>query len=1585
MSFLAPKVDSPVTNRTTQARLSTYREAEPLPFGNGFFRVAPKWITDRFNDHWSNGSQTGQAFCSAAGLLVHGPIDYVRCIFRAGTCVALVDLQRSDNPADPNYWYGSFEFGGSDPQVGVMNKGRIYWGRENQPADAWLRTMTGQQHPPYRGQAYVVLERVHCGQIQAKSQARPALPQIEFSIVRLVSPTVPAGLRLPASLGANKFLGVNPVSALYDVLTHRRGGLGVTLLDDADWLAKAEGLETGTKKAGGVYGADTYIAPLHTGSSEAEQVAADYLSYFDGFIYTAGGKLRLDWFPNDGTVPEELPEISHHDQVQVLELRTDALAEAPTQVVVSCLQGFHSGDDLTEAAETAQVPFVRELTGGETRVKKIERPWFISRDIAAGYAQRYAASLTVPAQEGRFRVRQSRAVRLDGTPLRPGDLCRLNWPDLSLLLVVRITERTDRGPMAEIRWQRERGVSPLPYQPAVDPREAYVLPDPATPAADDWTIAEAPPGMRDRAVIPLVRRVQDTVSNALLHLDDDGDWGAGATELATLAFAARASLAADATAGASTIDVAGTDLDLSPVLGSGATGPEQLDDTLVAICGSEWLSIGSVTSIAADTYRLGVLRGRWATTAAAHSLGDHVWIARRAELAVLAHAIFTPLATRYFKIQLQHTLATGAMSAAKSVTFRSGAPGAPSGLSASSTVVQAIFLQWTNDDDTDIVATEIFESATTTQPASPAFSVSGNAFTRGGFAGGETRYYWARHRDSAGNVSTPVGPVSGTALSPSAGTEGPPGVHGSITHDNTLAWAKGANGGSWSPADNTTQITCQFIQGGVVLGTRTLLVTLNTTAGTLSTSGASGAGISEVVAGGGSPALAITFTHAATGATAGVIVMAIRGGDQGQGGVTGGLTHNNTLTWIKAPDGGAWAPNTSGTTLTATFYRDGAAIATRTLAVTFSAGALSATGDAGVDGIAAAVAGSGTAALTVTFTHSASGARVIAQLAATQGGSTGGTGSTGDRAVLIYRRLGSVPATPTGDNPAGWTESVPAGTDPLWVSAGRKTAAGALVGSWSAPVRMPGTATFFQDKDTVTTSILLAGDMCYDSTEANRVYRWSGSAWVDVQKVLQLADFGTGFRPVEVVGALPAAGQAGRMVYLTTDAKLYRDTGAAWTRAVDGADLVADSVTAGKIAAGQINSTHVGTNLLVANSANIGSLVVNDGHIANLSVGKLTAGTISGKEFVLANSGASAAALRSSAATAFATGAGLWAGVDGDGVAKLRVGDPTGTRLAYDGTNLEVIGGTVRVGSGVGILSIDPTSGLVYGYGQNNRLQLYTTDQTGTGGINAVNLSLFGTAAGAGVNVAGLGVFASSLLDTGASLILKRYNFTSGAHQRTANYTPSTVHLTTAGVASWYAKMVMPDLSGPYLEVSNDAGVVKLFSSQLLFGASAASFDVNLYRETADWLRTDDNFRVAGAVRADSGVQSYGPIRANISNTAVQGLKIEGGTTGSGGGVELEFAPAVGSSANWKVGAVGTGHAWGATMYFYHVGSGLRALQLMSDGAVRIGGALQKLDGTVLLSGVRGSAIPDPSADLGSLQGCCIAILNVLRNQLINT
>lgn len=115
---------------------------------------------------------------------------------------------------------------------------------------------------------------------------------------------------------------------------------------------------------------------------------------------------------------------------------------------------------------------------------------------------------------------------------------------------------------------------------------------------------------------------------------------------------------------------------------------------------------------------------------------------------------------------------------------------------------------------------------------------------------------------------------------------------------------------------------------------------------------------------------------------------------------------------------------------------------------------------------------------------------------------------------------------------------------------------------------------------------------------------------------LDITKFASGITPVEIVAALPAAGSQGRTVFLTTDNKLYRDTGVAWTAAVPTVDLsgtidAETQVTAGSIKALNIAAGAITAGKLDANSVTAGTIAAGAVNTGELAAGAVTAGKIS--------------------------------------------------------------------------------------------------------------------------------------------------------------------------------------------------------------------------------------------------------------------------------------------------------------------------------------------------------------------------------------
>lgn len=140
---------------------------------------------------------------------------------------------------------------------------------------------------------------------------------------------------------------------------------------------------------------------------------------------------------------------------------------------------------------------------------------------------------------------------------------------------------------------------------------------------------------------------------------------------------------------------------------------------------------------------------------------------------------------------------------------------------------------------------------------------------------------------------------------------------------------------------------------------------------------------------------------------------------------------------------------------------------------------------------------------------------------------------------------------------------------------------------------------------------------------------------------------------LDVVATLPATAAEGKVVYLTTDKKLYRYDAdlPGWVTWVDGDDILAASITAGKI------------------------------NVTELSAISASMGTITAGNLTIDNSG-----FIRGGSTGYLTGAGFWMGYH-SGAYKFHMGDPSGRYMAWTGTDLVIQGTQFSLVGGVATFS----------------------------------------------------------------------------------------------------------------------------------------------------------------------------------------------------------------------------------------------------------------------------------------------------------
>ena len=115
-------------------------------------------------------------------------------------------------------------------------------------------------------------------------------------------------------------------------------------------------------------------------------------------------------------------------------------------------------------------------------------------------------------------------------------------------------------------------------------------------------------------------------------------------------------------------------------------------------------------------------------------------------------------------------------------------------------------------------------------------------------------------------------------------TDGIDTIVGSVESDKPLVYVKDKNSGSWSTT-GPSSLTAKFYRSGSFLGEKTATVVLNSTAGTLSSTG----GTDITVSGNNSSSITITFTQQDGGDSFSVseTVYAVQGGDKGDKGDKG--------------------------------------------------------------------------------------------------------------------------------------------------------------------------------------------------------------------------------------------------------------------------------------------------------------------------------------------------------------------------------------------------------------------------------------------------------------------------------------------------------------------------------------------------------------------------------------------------------------------------------------------------------------------------------------------------------------------------
>jgi hypothetical protein len=135
-------------------------------------------------------------------------------------------------------------------------------------------------------------------------------------------------------------------------------------------------------------------------------------------------------------------------------------------------------------------------------------------------------------------------------------------------------------------------------------------------------------------------------------------------------------------------------------------------------------------------------------------------------------------------------------------------------------------------------------------------------------------------------------------------------------------------------------------------------------------------------------------------------------------------------------------------------------------------------------------------------------------------------------------------------------------------------------------------------------------------TTDGKLYRLVDGAWTaavntdDIEGTLGENLFSDTLRPIERVGSLPSTDLTqGRVVLLTTDNKLYRYTGNAWTAAVPATDLTGQ-ITGTQISDNAITTTKISANAITASEISAGAITTAKLSASAVSADKIAANAV---------------------------------------------------------------------------------------------------------------------------------------------------------------------------------------------------------------------------------------------------------------------------------------------------------------------------------------------------------------------------------------
>lgn len=310
-------------------------------------------------------------------------------------------------------------FGGYKSGGGWSGSFTYYPGTFTQGVDSYVEGQVGAGNVPgYRGLAHIVFANNNIGE---SAQLR----KISFVLSRY---TNAIGAPNSGRVGPDD---VNPMEALYQIMTDKWSGLGIDAgnIDLASFQAAATTL----------FNEGNGCSVLVTAATSGDNLIKEILRQVDGILYQdpESGliKAKLVRFDYDAGT---LPVYDESDVISVRNFTKTSWEDVTAQVKVS----FKQRDKESDAVAVAQDMAVASMIG---RLKTVTQafPFCYDPTLAGKLAQRTLSQSSVPL------FRATLEMNRNGYSLRPGDLFRLAWPEYGIVDVVMRVQKHDLGALLD--------------------------------------------------------------------------------------------------------------------------------------------------------------------------------------------------------------------------------------------------------------------------------------------------------------------------------------------------------------------------------------------------------------------------------------------------------------------------------------------------------------------------------------------------------------------------------------------------------------------------------------------------------------------------------------------------------------------------------------------------------------------------------------------------------------------------------------------------------------------------------------------------------------------------------------------------------------------------------------------------------------------------------------------------------------------------------------------------------------------------------------------------------------------------------